>query len=96
MVLGDYFARSATVAELHNRKTCLRTFFLYQHYHGTFTEIYTIKLLFSQQSIIQGFQVIIRGQSGGMQTASYRAQEQCNCYHQSFEWYATPVVNLLP
>ncbi len=49
-----------------------------------------------QSAIIQGFQVIISGQSGVMRAAGYRTQGPCNSCHPRLQWYATPVVNLLP
>jgi hypothetical protein len=49
-----------------------------------------------QPTIIQGFQLKISSQSRGMRAASYRTQEPCSCCHPRFQWYATPVVNLLP
>jgi hypothetical protein len=49
MVLGDILSRSATVTELCSRRICVRTSVLQEHCHGTFTEIYIIKLQFSQQ-----------------------------------------------
>ena len=53
MDLGDFVARSGTVTEVRWRRTCVRSFFLQEHWHGTFTEVIIIQLQFCQQGPIR-------------------------------------------
>ncbi len=88
------------MTELRSRRTCVRTFFLC----GNIVTGRSLRFIQSnynsvsrgQSTKVQGFQVQISWQSRGMRAASYHKQEPCNGCQPRFQWYATPVLNLLP